>query len=202
MSDSTGMAGGGWSSQRVETAHREARAVLEAQQETVADIDDKAMRTVRLTVVLLGVLVSAVELADHAFRSRLLSVGLALLVASLVIGVLTYSESTLYLGPNKSYLNQLRQARFAASGRGDRLERYSRMIAASSPSHLYTDQSDVGGEYRDERRTTAWEQDLLATYADWIDDNSTDVRRNGQLLLATQLSLVGGVVCAAAAVVF
>ena len=38
--------GGGWSDKRREIAYTEARAVIDARNATMTDIDDKAMRTV------------------------------------------------------------------------------------------------------------------------------------------------------------
>jgi hypothetical protein len=61
-----------WDNQRLETTYMEARSVLEAQQQTVSDIDDKAMRTVRITIVLIGILISAREIAGaNAFSDDL-----------------------------------------------------------------------------------------------------------------------------------
>lgn len=41
--------GGDWENERMEATYAEARAVLEAQNDTMSDIDTKAMRTVRST---------------------------------------------------------------------------------------------------------------------------------------------------------
>ena len=45
--------------ERREIAYEAASEVLEAQRETLSEVDAKAVRTVRTTVVLLGVLLSA-----------------------------------------------------------------------------------------------------------------------------------------------
>jgi hypothetical protein len=86
--------------------------VLEVQRETLSDMDTKAVRTVRITVVLIGALLSAwrieAELLDPLFAG---AGGLAL-VGSLVVGTFTYSESDLYLGPNKEYVEQLADGDF------------------------------------------------------------------------------------------
>ncbi len=154
---------GGWSDPRLETTYHEARAVLEAQNETVADVDDKAMWTVRVTVILVGLIVSAVEFTGGSVDHLWLTIGSGMYFGSLVAGVLTYSESELYSGPKRTYVDQLRRDRFE-----DR----------------------------------AWQQDLLATYGEWIEANRREVRRAGRLLLLTQVLLIAGVVCTAAAVVF
>jgi hypothetical protein len=84
--------------------------VIETQQETASDIDDKALRTGRLVVVLVGLLVSAVRIADISVTTPLLILGVALLLCSLISGTVTYSESDLYQGPGRAYLGQLADA--------------------------------------------------------------------------------------------
>ena len=101
-----------WLSSRLETTYREARTVLDAQNEVIGDIDEKAMRTVRVSVVLVGLIVSAVEIAGGRFNWLWLTVGGITFLGSLVTGVLAYSESTLYLGPRRRYIEQLRRDEF------------------------------------------------------------------------------------------
>jgi hypothetical protein len=96
-----------WSSDRVETSYREARAVLEAQERTIADIDDKATRAVRINVLLLAALVSALQLSDGAFDPWLALCGGVSLFLSLAFGAATYHESNLLLGPSAAYLDDL-----------------------------------------------------------------------------------------------
>ncbi|PSP99749.1 hypothetical protein BRC89_03855 [Halobacteriales archaeon QS_4_70_19] len=95
-----------WSTKRREVAYHEARVVLETQQETASDVDDKALRTVQLVVVLVGVLASLGQL-DISAAGWSLVPGLLSLLGSLVAGVITYSESDLYQGPNQEYLRYL-----------------------------------------------------------------------------------------------
>lgn len=199
------MTDGGWSSSRLETTYREARAVLEAQNETVADIDDKAMRTVRITAIVIGLLVSAIELAPDAFDRFWIALGGSSLLLSLVVGVLTYGETDLYLGPTQAYIEQLRRGDFETDRWGsEQLDRYSDWLATNSRSSLYP---DPGPEYRRRRRrgrlmTISWEQDLLATYGTWIEENSRDVVWNGQLLLVAQSLLLLGICCTVLAIAF
>lgn len=96
-----------WSSDRMETAYQESRAVLDAQQKTVGDIDDKATRAVRITVLLLGGLISVWQFAGGVFDSWFALCGGASLFLSLTFGVATYHESNLFLGPTESYLDQI-----------------------------------------------------------------------------------------------
>ena len=93
----------GWSSKRREVVYRELRAVLDAQQSVMADIDDKSMRTVRITAVLVGVVVPAAGLAAVTFQPVLAALGVLALVCSTAAGVLTYGESDLILGPSGEY---------------------------------------------------------------------------------------------------
>lgn len=98
----------GWRNGRLETAHREARAVIEEQRQVIGDIDAKAMYTVRVVVVIVGVIVAAVRISGpEMFAAGYLTVGLGLMLVSLAFGVVTYSESNLFLGPNDTYLRQL-----------------------------------------------------------------------------------------------
>lgn len=101
------MASEEWADARLETTYENARAVLEAQRETVANIDEKALRTVRLTVLLGGGFASAYSITGISLDGFWVLLGSTFLVASLVSGVLTYEESSLYLGPGEAYLRQL-----------------------------------------------------------------------------------------------
>ena len=98
--------------ERREVTYEEARAVLEAQRETLSDMDTKAVRTVRLTVVLLGVLLSAWRVKSGLFEPVFATTGGVALVGSLAAGTFTYSESDLYFGPSKEYLEQLTDGDF------------------------------------------------------------------------------------------
>jgi hypothetical protein len=93
----------GWSSKRREIVYRELRGVLDTQQTVMDDIDDKALRTVRITALLLGVVVPAAGLAAVSFQPLLAAVGVLALVGSAIVGVLTYGESDLVVGPSGEY---------------------------------------------------------------------------------------------------
>jgi len=145
----------GWRSARLETTYQEARSVLDGQRSVIADIDAKAMYTVRVDVVIAGVVVAAIRIAGPGmFREQFLAGGLTLLLLSMALGVLTYTESGLFLGPNRSHIRQL----------------------------VYDD-SENG----------TWEQDLCIRMGDWIDENQSDLLKNGRLLLSAQLALLAGV---------
>ena len=98
--------------ERRKVTYDEARAVLEAQRETLSDMDTKAVRTVRITVVLIGALLSVWQIESELFEPVFAGMGGVALVGSLVAGTFTYSESDLYLGPNKKYVEQLADGDF------------------------------------------------------------------------------------------
>lgn len=102
-----------WPDKRREIAYTEARAVIEAQNTTMGDIDDKAMRTVRLNAVLLGLLVTGVQFAPALFTTVALQVAFVFLIVSTVCGIITYNESDLYVGPGGDYLETLGAETFA-----------------------------------------------------------------------------------------
>lgn len=96
-----------WPDNRREITYIEARAVIDAQNTTMTDIDDKAMRTVRLNAVLLGLLVTGLQLVPDMFHSTTLQASFGLLIISTVCGVITYNESNLYVGPQGEYIEDL-----------------------------------------------------------------------------------------------
>lgn len=101
-----------WADARLETTYENARAVLEAQREAVSEIDEKAMGTVRITTILLGVLASTFRIPAVGLDPAWAAFGIASLTCSLVLGVLTYGDSELYLGPNREYVRQLAREKF------------------------------------------------------------------------------------------
>lgn len=102
-----------WSEIRLEVTYTEARAVIESQRDVISDIDDKAIRTVRLNAVIVGIVVAAAQLAGASmFHFPIPSGGTLSLFLSLGAGLITYSESDLYLGPNKAYIEQLSENGF------------------------------------------------------------------------------------------
>lgn len=103
---------GDWPGKRQEIAYTEARAVIEAQNATMTDIDDKAMRTVRLNAVLLGLLVTGLQFAPGLFARTALEVTFAFLIGSTICGVITYNESNLYVGPRGDYVEALAKDEF------------------------------------------------------------------------------------------
>lgn len=114
---------------RHEVTYREARAVLEAQRETLSAVDTKAVRTVRITVVLIGALVSAWRIDSQLFDSVAVAIAGLALVVSVATGLFTYNESDLYLGPNEKYIKQLADGDFDETGwRNDLLYSFGNWI--------------------------------------------------------------------------
>ncbi|WP_248518011.1 hypothetical protein [Salinarchaeum laminariae] len=119
-----------WESVRLEVIHGEARSVLESQNETMVDIDDKATKTVRFNAVLIGLLLTAGRFAGAGvFDQTLLHASLASLVVSAVVGIVTYGESSLYVGPGGTYFERATE-RSTTGSEWDRdlLEGYAGMI--------------------------------------------------------------------------
>lgn len=105
--NATDTVSGRWSDKRREIAYVEARAVIEAQNTTMADIDSKAMRTVRLNAILLGLLFTGMQVAPPLLRTSRLQIAFVLLVAATTCGILTYNESNRYVGLQGKYIESL-----------------------------------------------------------------------------------------------
>lgn len=101
------MSDDGWSSERRETVYEEARSVLDSQNDTISDIDNKTIWTVRLTAVLIGILVTGVQLAPDAFDQKWLEFAIGSFAVAVLLGIITYNESNLYVGPKGTYVEEL-----------------------------------------------------------------------------------------------
>ena len=105
--------GDDWPSKHKEIAYTESRAVIDAQNATMTDIDNKAMRTVRLNAVLLGLLVTGLQFIPDMFHDTALQTSFVFLILSTVCGVITYNESNLYVGPQGRYIEDLADDNFS-----------------------------------------------------------------------------------------
>lgn len=131
-----------WPDKRREIAYTEARAVIDAQNTTMSDIDDKAMRTVRLNAVLLGLLVTGLEFAPDMFHNATLQGAFVFLIVSTMCGVVTYNESNLYVGPRGEFVEDLARDDFPGPPwEEDLLEAMAGMVAEN---------------YDDIRRNSKW----------------------------------------------
>lgn len=88
----------------------EARSTLTDQQQSLSDMDDKAMRSVRITLLTLGILLSAATFPQAAQFINILTVlGAASLTLSILAGVITYSVSRVEHGPGSDYFVDIRE---------------------------------------------------------------------------------------------
>ncbi|WP_155120766.1 hypothetical protein [Haloarcula sp. K1] len=89
--------------------HEEARAVLDHQISILNDIDNKATKTVRITAVILGIVVSAPSVIKNPtdFVNQFTKWGVVGLVLSIALGMITYSSSSPDLGPNSNDINRM-----------------------------------------------------------------------------------------------
>lgn len=106
--------------------YEEGRHVLSAQR---SDIDDKALRTVRITAVILGVGATGVRVIGIDNLNE--SVAVASLVSfflSLVFGVIVYNESNEVVGPTAEYLGIMRRNEMHADCQDDLLVQFQQWI--------------------------------------------------------------------------
>lgn len=98
-----------WSSLRERTIYEESKDVMEAQKRDIDDLDDKALRTVRITAILLAVGATGIEVIGiDVINEDVALFSLASFLISLVFGVLTYNESDEVIGPTADYIKKMR----------------------------------------------------------------------------------------------
>lgn len=128
-----GGGGGNWPNDRVETTYREARSVVEAQNDTMADIDNKAMQTVRFNTVLIGLLLAAINAASPTiFEPNSFGVAIVALTGSVILGLVTYNESDLFVGPRGEYIEELVAGETEDSWYEDLIDAFAGMISENS----------------------------------------------------------------------
>lgn len=119
-----------WRSHREQITYEEGRHVLEAQKSDIDDIDDKALRTVRITAVLLGVGATGTRVIGTANINRFAAVlSLSSFLLSLLFGVFVYNESNEVIGPKASYLGRLRRNDMSAPWEDDLLVQFEGWIS-------------------------------------------------------------------------
>lgn len=106
----------------LQAALERSQSVLEHQLEALADLDSKAVWTVRLEVVLLGVLASVAQALPDVATNDPTRLGGVLLVGSIISGVVTYSVSHPDAGPGPRYVHAL------AASKADTAEWYLRIL--------------------------------------------------------------------------
>ncbi|EMA56295.1 hypothetical protein [Halococcus thailandensis] len=114
MSGSQDQANGGgaqqWSRPQHAVAYQEARAVLNAQQQRKGNLDDKALRTARLTTVVVGAVITVAKAFDIVVVEPLGYIGIGLLVVSFGAALTAYGLSGPVLGPSAGGLRELVEA--------------------------------------------------------------------------------------------
>lgn len=124
---------GNWPNDRVETTYREARSVVEAQNDTMADIDSKAMQTVRFNTVLIGLLLAATNAASPSiFEPTSFGVAIVALTGSVILGLVTYNESDLFVGPGGEYIEELVAGETEDPWYEDLVDAFAGMISENS----------------------------------------------------------------------
>lgn len=125
--------GGNWPNDRLETTYVEARAVVEAQNATMADIDNKAMQTVRFNTVLIGLLLAAANAASPSiFEPVSFGISIVALALPVLLGLITYNESDLFVGPSGEYIEELAADGTEDPWHEDLLETFAGMISSNS----------------------------------------------------------------------
>jgi len=115
--------------QTLGTLRSEANLTVERQLATLADIDDKASRMLRLNVLLVGVVVSALSITDRLgdasmtgvpmidqFQNVYVELGLASLVLSTAVAAITYTVTEYDGGVSGDNLTRLLQAELPHEG--------------------------------------------------------------------------------------
>ena len=115
-------------SDQLSVLRAEARKTVDAQRETLDDIDTKASKILRLNVALIGTLVSVVSLAIQfapdsesgigrikPFVNVYTEVGIAALILSTAFAAVTYTASEVEVGVSSENLTNLLRANFSQS---------------------------------------------------------------------------------------
>ncbi|USZ68920.1 hypothetical protein NGM10_04085 [Halorussus salilacus] len=121
-----------WRNNRERITYEEGRHVLEAQKSDIDDIDDKALRTVRITALLLGVGATGVRvIGTSGINKSVAALSLFSFLLSLTFGVIVYNESNEVIGPKASYLGRLRRNEMSAPWEADLLVQFEGWISAN-----------------------------------------------------------------------
>ncbi len=120
----------------------EARDVLAAQTRVVGDLDEKAIRSVRLTTILVSLLLAAIEFQAAQFHLVFLTASLLFLVASMVLSIVTYDESDHFVGLEDGLLEILATDIDEQAWQRELLETYTGMVSENEDiirrnSHLF-----------------------------------------------------------------
>lgn len=123
------------SEEELEQVREEARAVVDHQLSTLQNTDDKALQTTRIVALVLGLLLSALSLADDPGRifNDAFVVGGLFLIGSFVLGLFTYTVDRPEYGLGPGYFDEdLKTMEDGTEISQDLLERYADWIDANS----------------------------------------------------------------------
>jgi urea transporter len=82
---------------------------MQGQKADVDDMDDKALRTVRLNAAILAIGATGLEISGIGEVNFLLAgFSIVFLVSSAIFGVIVYNESNILVGPKSSFLGKMR----------------------------------------------------------------------------------------------
>ena len=115
-----------WTSQQKQTIYEESKRVMQGQKTDIDDMDDKALRTVRLNAAILAIGATGLELSGVGEVNFLLAgFSIIFLVSSAIFGVIVYNESNILIGPKSSFLRKMRTQKPTMNGKKNYLRRWN-----------------------------------------------------------------------------
>ena len=118
-----------WTSDRMQTTYEESKRVMQGQKADIDDMDDKALRTVRLNAAILAIGATGIEVSGIGeVNSILAGFSIVSLVSSAIFGVIVYNESNILVGPKASFLNTMRNQKCDEEWEKELLEEMERWI--------------------------------------------------------------------------
>jgi hypothetical protein len=118
-----------WTSDRMQTTYEESKRVMQGQKADIDDMDDKALRTVRLNAAILAIGATGIEVSGIGeVNSILAGFSIVSLVSSAIFGVIVYNESNILVGPKASFLNTMRNQKSDEEWEVELLEEMERWI--------------------------------------------------------------------------
>lgn len=103
-----------WSCKREEVTYNQAIRVLDTQIDFLNSIDDKAIDTIRIAAIVVGAFVALAKVQGLGlFEPITATIGVSVLLFSLLAGIITYQESgRLRIGPKRAYVQRLAENDF------------------------------------------------------------------------------------------
>jgi urea transporter len=118
-----------WTSQRKQIIYEESKRVMQGQKADIDDMDDKALRTVRLNAAILAIGATGLEISGIGEINFLLAgLSIVFLVSSAIFGVIVYNESNILVGPKSSFLGKMRTQKSDDGWEKELLEEMERWI--------------------------------------------------------------------------